>query len=63
MLNRAEIRFRAKTIVTSLPRDIYSDSLILRCPRSFAVPFTSGRGREMKGTANDLRHLRIRLLF
>ena len=40
MLNRAEIRFRAKTIVTSLPRDIYSDSLILRCPRSFAVPFT-----------------------
>ena len=25
MPNRAEIRFRAKTIVTSLPRDIYSD--------------------------------------
>ena len=25
MTNRAEIRFRAKTIVTSLPRDIYSE--------------------------------------
>ena len=25
MPNRAEIQFRAKTIVTSLPRDIYSD--------------------------------------
>ena len=25
MPNEAEIRFRAKTIVTSLPRDIYSD--------------------------------------
>ena len=25
MPNRAEIRFRAKTVVTSLPRDIYSD--------------------------------------
>ena len=25
MSNRAEIRFRAKAIVTSLPRDIYSD--------------------------------------
>ena len=25
MPNRADIRFRAKTIVTSLPREIYSD--------------------------------------
>ena len=34
-------------------------SLILRHPRSFAVPFA--REREVKGTANDLGCLRIRL--
>ena len=43
------------------------DSLILRRPRSFAVPFASlplpRRGREAKGTANDLGRLRIRLGF
>ena len=32
-------------------------SLILRCPRSFAVPFASLL-REAKGTANDLGHSR-----
>ena len=35
-------------------------SLILRRPRSFAVPFAS-LGREAKETANDLERLRIKL--
>ena len=42
-----------------------SHSLILRRPRSFAVPFekTSEVVRESKGTANELGRLRIRLFW
>ena len=39
MPNRAEIRFRAKTVVTSLPRDIYSD----RPKNNIIIKFSLGK--------------------